>query len=63
MSVSAGSQQIYWLSLDDMLSNLLFLLTIWKSMDVEVLIRDVGVAGSNPVTPTIDFKEDFSTDN
>jgi hypothetical protein len=40
---------------------LLFLLIIRKSLDAEILIRDVGVAGSNPVTQTTDLHKVFLT--
>jgi hypothetical protein len=33
---------------------------LWQSLDEESTIRDVGVAGSNPVTPTIDLIIVFS---
>jgi len=32
-------------------------------LEVDILFRDVGVAGSNPVTPTIDFQSIFFTDH
>jgi hypothetical protein len=40
-------------------ANLLTDLLIESRTDGFVYVRDVGVAGSNPVTPTIDFKDLF----